>query len=81
MAMLNERQILLAKQLGAVMRLGAVFSGRSAALLANSNIRRDKAQISLLVPHEHKAMVSSMVERRLETLAVLLELQPNIEIV
>ena len=81
MAMLNERQILLAKQLGAVMRLGAVFSGRSAALLANSNIRRDKTQISLLVPHKHKAMVSSMVERRLETLAVLLELQPNIEIV
>ena len=77
--LLNDRQIKLAKRLGAAMRLGAVFSGRSSALLKVCELKRSDSQISLVLPKAQKALVSSMVERRLETLASLLDLQANIK--
>ena len=80
MGLLSAEQSRLAKQLGAAMRLGAVFSGRSSELLQVGRLHRGEKMVSLIVSEKHKSMVSSMVERRLETLAEVLELKASIEI-
>ena len=78
--LLDKRQIKLARRLGAAMRLGAVYSGRSASVLRQSRLTREKTRICLSVQPEQRAMVSSVVERRLETLASLMDLEPHVHI-
>lgn len=71
--LLNKSQIKLARQLGACMRLGAVFSGRSANVLEGVKLAREQKVLTLSVPPEKRALVSSTVQRRLQTLAELLD--------
>lgn len=69
----------LAAQLGACMRLGAVYSGRSAAVLNTAALGVADHRLVLSVGPAHRAMVSQAVERRLEVAAGLLGLDPVIE--
>ena len=77
-ALLDRRQTKLAKRLGAAMRLGAVYSGRSADILGNSELIREDSCITLAVPSERRALVSMTVERRLKTLAMSMDLATNV---
>jgi len=58
-----------ARALGALMRLAADFSGRSAALLKHSKLSCDGDTLSLKVAGPYRALVSESVERRLEQAA------------
>lgn len=69
----------LAAQLGACMRLGAVYSGRSAAVLKTASLAVADHRLVLTVGSNHRAMVSQAVERRLEVAADLLGLDPEIQ--
>ncbi len=71
--LLNKRQLKLVRQLGACMRLGAVFSGRSAAVLGEVGLIRTPGLLTLSVSKGKSALVSSTVQRRLQTLAELLD--------
>ena len=54
-----------ARQLGALMRLGGVFSGRSAPLLKFASLKRTEKSLILYVDESRSAMVSETVEKRL----------------
>ncbi len=58
-----------ARALGALMRLAADFSGRSAALLKHARLTCDGDTLSLKVSPPYRALVSESVERRLEQAA------------
>ncbi|MEM7661700.1 MAG: Ppx/GppA family phosphatase [Pseudomonadota bacterium] len=66
----------LARQLGAVMRLGAVYSGRSAEVLETCGLDIGDGKLALKVAPGQRAMVSNAVERRLSVAANLLDLEP-----
>ncbi len=55
-----------ARALGALMRLAADFSGRSAALLKHSRLTCDGDTLTLKVAAPYRALVSESVERRLQ---------------
>ena len=76
--LLDKRQTKLAKRLGAAMRLGSAYSGRSADILNNSQLIREDSRITLAVPAKQHALVSRMVERRLKTLAMSMDLAVNV---
>ena len=76
--LLDKRQIKLAKRLGAAMRLASRFSGRSATVLKQSQLIREDHQITLAVRKSNIALVSTTVERRLRTLANLMDLDANV---
>ena len=54
-----------ARQLGALMRLGGVFSGRSAPLLAFASLERTRDMLVLNVKESRSTMVSETVRKRL----------------
>lgn len=58
-----------ARALGALMRLAADFSGRSAGLLKQSRLTCDGDTLELKVAAPYRALVSESVERRLEQAA------------
>lgn len=58
-----------ARALGALMRLAADFSGRSAALLKHARLTCDGDTLALKVAPPYRALVSESVERRLEQAA------------
>lgn len=58
-----------ARALGALMRLAAEFSGRSAELLKVAVLRIDGKKLELKVAPGHQALVSESVERRLQQAA------------
>ena len=58
-----------ARALGALMRLAADFSGRSAALLKHASLTCDGDTLTLKVAAPYRALVSESVERRLEQAA------------
>jgi exopolyphosphatase/guanosine-5'-triphosphate,3'-diphosphate pyrophosphatase len=58
-----------ARALGALMRLAADFSGRSADLLKHARLTCDGDTLSLKVAAPYRALVSEAVERRLEQAA------------
>jgi exopolyphosphatase/guanosine-5'-triphosphate,3'-diphosphate pyrophosphatase len=55
-----------ARALGALMRLAADFSGRSAGLLRHSRLSCDGDTLTLRVETPYRALVSEAVERRLQ---------------
>jgi len=55
-----------ARALGALMRLAADFSGRSAGLLGHSRLSCDGDTLTLRVETPYRALVSEAVERRLQ---------------
>jgi exopolyphosphatase/guanosine-5'-triphosphate,3'-diphosphate pyrophosphatase len=58
-----------ARALGALMRLAADFSGRSATLLKHARLTCDGDTLSLKVSTPYRALVSESVERRLQQAA------------
>ncbi|MEL7481292.1 MAG: Ppx/GppA family phosphatase, partial [Pseudomonadota bacterium] len=67
-----------AAQLGACMRVGCVYSGRSADVLKTSRLERSRDALVLSVETPRTAMVSNEVERRLATAADLLGSRPEV---
>lgn len=68
----------LARALGAAMRLGAVYSGRSAALLKHVSLRTSKSKVFLDVRPGFEDMVSATVIKRFEQMATFLDLDAEI---
>lgn len=78
--LLNAEQFERARQLGQAMRLGAVFSGRSADVLRRGQLERSGNRLMLRLAHEHGAMISETVERRLNQAADALGLKPGVSL-
>ncbi|MEO0714627.1 MAG: Ppx/GppA family phosphatase [Pseudomonadota bacterium] len=78
--LLSPAQVERAGRLGALMRLGCEFSGRSAANLASASLQRTPDTLVLRVPAIQATMVSSMVVRRLGQAAATFDLQPDVTI-
>lgn len=78
--MMPQKRADRARQLGALMRLGAVFSGRTAENVNFASLQRNGNQLVLSVEPSHSAMVSSTVHKRLAQAAQHLYLEPQIEI-
>ncbi|MEQ9315277.1 MAG: hypothetical protein RLN72_05450 [Henriciella sp.] len=70
----------LARVMGAAMRLGAIYSGRSAALLDQVRLRQTKSKLYLDVQPGSEDMVSATVEKRLSQLASVLDLEPHVAV-
>lgn len=68
-ALLDNATKARARALGALMRLAADFSGRSAALLKYAKLTCDGDTLELKVAAPYRALVSESVERRLEQAA------------
>lgn len=68
-----------ARQLGALMRLGGVFSGRSAPLLDFASLERTDCELILHVDESRSAMVSETVRKRLAQAAQCFKLDHKIE--
>lgn len=64
-----------ARQIGLLMRLGAVFSGRSAPILKRAALRRAGDVLELEVSARDRMMISETVERRLAQAASQLRLK------
>lgn len=64
-----------ARALGALMRLGANLSGRSASLLRKAELRCDGAKLELFVARSHAALLSDTVQRRLQQAAAELGME------
>ena len=67
--LLDENLAGRARALGALMRLAADFSGRSADLLKHARLTCDGDTLTLKVASPYRALVSESVERRLEQAA------------
>lgn len=78
--LLSAKQMRRARQVGHVMRLGAVFSGRSADILSLANIEKRGDRLVLCLPRSEAAMVSETVERRLNQTADILGLSPAVSL-
>ena len=70
----------VARVLGAAMRLGAVYSGRSAALLGKARLKATKSKLILDVDADCSDMVSATVEKRLSQLATFMDLDAQITV-
>ena len=68
-ALLDNSTKAKARALGALMRLAADFSGRSAALLKHAKLTCDGDTLELKVAAPYRALVSESVERRLQQAA------------
>lgn len=66
-----------ARILGTAMRLGGVYSGRTADVLDGVRLECTKKALRLNVQKDNEDMVSGPVKRRLEQLASLMDLEPS----
>lgn len=69
-----------ARMIGTAMRLGGVFSGRSAQILETASLNVDNKTLLMRVKSNNKDMVSGTVERRLKQLASLLDRDATVEL-
>lgn len=74
-ALTTDPQADRARQIGLLMRLGAVFSGRSAPILKRAALRRKGDTLELEVGPRDRLMISETVERRLSQAAGQLKLK------
>jgi len=70
----------VARILGAAMRLGAVYSGRSAALLSKASLKSTKSKLVMEVAPDCEDMVSATVQKRFSQLATFMDLDGQIVI-
>lgn len=68
-----------ARQIGSLMRIGAVFSGRSAPILDRAALSRKSDKLILTVEKSSAAMVSESVNKRLSQAARHMMLKPEIK--
>ena len=80
-ALVKSSDLSDARILGTAMRLGGVYSGRSASMLTTAKLERSSGELVLAVLKEHKDMVSSTVRRRHQQLANLMSLEPRLDFV
>lgn len=71
----------LARIMGAAMRLGAIYSGRSAPLLDQVRLRPTKTKLHLDVQKGNEDMISATVEKRLSQLGAVLDLEAHVSVV
>jgi exopolyphosphatase/guanosine-5'-triphosphate,3'-diphosphate pyrophosphatase len=71
----TEAQADRARQIGLLMRLGAVFSGRSAPILKRAALRRVGDVLELEVDTRDRMLISETVERRLSQAASQLKMK------
>ena len=71
----TEAQADRARQIGLLMRLGAVFSGRSGPILMRAALRRVGDVLELEVDPRDRLLISETVERRLSQAAGQLKLK------
>lgn len=76
--LMDDSQKARARQLGRIMRLGAIFSGRSAAILARAKLGRMGGDFTLIVSAGDRDMVSETVVDRHAQAAKELGLVPRI---
>lgn len=69
-SLLDGETMGLARAHGALMRLGADFSGRTAALLKHAQLKCDGETLELRVAPSHAALASEAVQRRLQQAAL-----------
>lgn len=74
----TELQAERAKQIGLLMRLGAVFSGRSGPILQRASLRREGETLALEVHRKDANLISETVDRRLSQAANMLRLKSTI---
>ncbi|MEO1027748.1 MAG: Ppx/GppA phosphatase family protein [Pseudomonadota bacterium] len=75
--LLSGAQADRARQLGALMRLGATLSGRSVDLLASASLHCDKNALCLSVNRQDEHLLSETVERRLGYAAQFMQRVPK----
>ena len=68
----------VARVLGAAMRLGAVYSGRSAVLLSKASLKTTKSKLVMEVASDCEDMVSATVQKRFSQLATFMDLDGQI---
>lgn len=73
----TESQTDRARQVGLLMRLGAVFSGRSGPILKRASLRREGDVLELEVSKRDASLISETVERRLSQAASQLKMKPR----
>jgi exopolyphosphatase/guanosine-5'-triphosphate,3'-diphosphate pyrophosphatase len=66
--------------MGAAMRLGAVYSGRTAPLLKQIRLRTTKSKLVLDVVPGCEDMISATVQKRLSQLASIMDLNPEVSV-
>lgn len=71
----TEQQAERAKQIGLLMRLGAVFSGRSGPILQRASLHLEGDTLTLKVHRRDANLISETVERRLSQAASMLRLK------
>lgn len=71
----TEQQAERAKQIGLLMRLGAVFSGRSGPILQRASLHLEGDTLTLQVNRKDANLISETVERRLSQAAGMLRLK------
>lgn len=76
----RDSDVQLARVLGAAMRLGAVYSGRSAHLLEQAQLKTTKSKLTLIVREGCEDMISATVQKRLNQLANFLDLDAQISV-
>ncbi|MBB36896.1 MAG: phosphatase [Hirschia sp.] len=77
--LLNGSERAAAKALGALMRLGADFSGRTANLFAFAKLTATSEELVLDVDKDHSSLASELVIKRLERTAFALGLTPALK--
>ncbi|MFN7056597.1 Ppx/GppA family phosphatase [Hyphomonas sp.] len=80
LALTTEPQADRARQIGLLMRLGAVFSGRSGPILKRAELRREGETLLLQVSRKDAKLLSETVERRLSQAATQLRLKPAMNV-
>lgn len=74
-SLMSEAQAERARQIGLLMRLGAVFSGRSGPILKRASLRREGDLLTLEVKKKDANLLSDTVQRRLAQAANVLRLK------
>ena len=78
-ALIGDEERASARMVGTAMRLGGVYSGRSARILRSAQLSRTGQTLTLSVLKPHRDMVSEAVRRRHQQLANLMQLDPELK--
>jgi len=78
--LLTGEQRQKAEALGRTLRLGAMISGAALGMLSNSRLTRSDKALTLSFKKAHASLMSGPVERRLNSLAATLEIEPVLKV-
>ena len=78
--LLDGRQRVKARALGALMRLGADFAGRTATLFDNASLWADDHRLVLEIEESAASLASELVVKRLQRAADVIGLEPEVRI-